>query len=210
MSDKTQTYRDDPRAPCKYGINCYQKNPQHHQNFKHLPKNTKRQKDHHEPNKKRFKPYTSPRKDIEHNNINQGLDHEDSKDDLTIDEHVRTSPSKHTASSSKIDDSKNLCNDSIVIKLPETLSYHDKDDQSLFKELFLLEMPSDFFQLYKYLEELDSLEKVLSTVNLELIGPYDLLLGKLPKLDDKELYLIHWRFFYDPPEFQVSKIIQNQ
>ncbi|CAH2063079.1 unnamed protein product, partial [Iphiclides podalirius] len=28
-------------------------------------------------------------------------------------------------------------------------------------------------------------------------------MGKLPIIHDKNLYLIHWRYFYDPPEFQA-------
>lgn len=30
-------YADDPRIPCKYGVTCYQKNPVHHQKYKHPP-----------------------------------------------------------------------------------------------------------------------------------------------------------------------------
>lgn len=29
---------DDTRLPCKYGQKCYQKNPLHHQKYKHPPK----------------------------------------------------------------------------------------------------------------------------------------------------------------------------
>jgi len=41
------------------------------------------------------------------------------------------------------------------------------------------------------------------------VGPYDVLSGNLKyseSEDDKEKYLIHWRYYYDPPEFQVNKI----
>ncbi|GBP07019.1 Histone PARylation factor 1 [Eumeta japonica] len=64
-------------------------------------------------------------------------------------------------------------------------------------------MPSDFYIFFEKLKEDGSIEEILSSVNLQLIGPYDLLLGKLPMIEEKELYLIHWRFFYDPPEFQA-------
>lgn len=201
MSDE-----NDTRTPCKYGKNCYQRNPQHHQNFKHPPKNSKRKNVNQEPNKKRFKPTTSPRKGVQ--DTNKDLDHEDTKDERGIDKHCNTRSNEDKASTSKTDTSEGSCDNSILIKFPETVSFHNKDDHNLFKELFLVRMPEDFFQFYKCLEEVESFEKVLSSVNLELIGPYDLLLGKLPILDDKELYLVHWRFFYDPPEFQVS-IVNN-
>lgn len=204
MSDEWQIYQDNTKTPCKYGINCYQRNQEHHQNFKHPPRNSKRKKDNFEPKTKKYKPTTSPQKDIQDPNKNLDVDYK--KDNTSIDKRVNTSPCKDIASTSKIDYCKDLHDDSTIIKFPETLSYHDKDDHNRLQELFLVEMPNDFFQLYKCLEELDSFEKVLLSVNLELIGPYELLLGKLPILDDKELYLVHWRFFYDPPEFQVSKI----
>jgi hypothetical protein len=31
-------YDGDPRIPCRYGQKCYQKNPLHHQKYKHPPK----------------------------------------------------------------------------------------------------------------------------------------------------------------------------
>lgn len=205
MSDEWQTYRDDTRTPCKYGRNCYQRNPQHHSNFKHPTKNLKRKNDNYSPNKKRHKPTASPRKDV--NDTNNDLDHRDTQGDTDGVEH-KTRSNEDNASTSKTDLDKGSCDDNIVIKFPEILLYHDKSDHNLFKELFLVEMPEDFFMFYKCLEELESFKKVLSSVNLELIGPYDLLLGKLPILDNKDLYLVHWRFFYDPPEFQVS-IVNN-
>lgn len=31
-------YVRDPRTPCKFGVECYQRNPLHHQKYKHPPK----------------------------------------------------------------------------------------------------------------------------------------------------------------------------
>lgn len=36
--DWKKAYEDDPRFPCRFGLNCYQKNPKHHGRYKHLPK----------------------------------------------------------------------------------------------------------------------------------------------------------------------------
>lgn len=40
---------------------------------------------------------------------------------------------------------------------------------------------------------------------LTLVGAFDILSGKLKNVNCRELskYLCHWRFYYDPPEFQV-------
>lgn len=40
MSQQDEAYNKyvtDSRIPCKYGIKCYQKNPVHHQKYKHPP-----------------------------------------------------------------------------------------------------------------------------------------------------------------------------
>lgn len=46
------------------------------------------------------------------------------------------------------------------------------------------------------------LDALQETVGLRLVGPYDILAGKFDKADpDSVNYLLHWRYFYDPPEF---------
>ena len=42
------------------------------------------------------------------------------------------------------------------------------------------------------------------TLGLQLVGPFDVLAGRSKKRNSagkKPNYLIHWRYFYDPPEF---------
>lgn len=43
-------------------------------------------------------------------------------------------------------------------------------------------------------------------VGFKLVGPYDVLAGHMNALDSKYLEkgVLHWRYYYDPPEFQVS------
>lgn len=45
----------------------------------------------------------------------------------------------------------------------------------------------------------------LKSINLYLVGPFDIISNKLKsyKNNDKEKYLRHWRYYYDPPEFQT-------
>lgn len=45
-------------------------------------------------------------------------------------------------------------------------------------------------------------------VGLKLVGPYDVLTGRMNTLDSKYLEkgVLHWRYYYDPPEFQVSSV----
>jgi len=43
------------------------------------------------------------------------------------------------------------------------------------------------------------------SVGLKLVGPYDVLAGHMNEFDtnDVEKTILHWRYYYDPPEFQV-------
>lgn len=45
----------------------------------------------------------------------------------------------------------------------------------------------------------------LLSVGLKLVGPYDVLAGHMNNFDanDIEKTVLHWRYYYDPPEFQV-------
>lgn len=44
------------------------------------------------------------------------------------------------------------------------------------------------------------------SVGLKLVGPYDVLAGLMNDFDanDVEKTVLHWRYYYDPPEFQVN------
>lgn len=223
MSLEWKAYVSDPRTICKYGSKCYQKNPDHHKTYKHPP---------HSKNKTgrngRFSPYQKNADHRKHRDdqLDQKPESADTKTDnkrfndtSSHDKNeIESKTDQNDPSTRQIDSSEASTStieiapskyENAVIKLPETITYYNKDDTKILKELFLVEMPPDFFHFYKCLSEDDGFEKMLAGVNLELIGPYDLLLGRLPILDDKELYLIHWRFFFDPPEFQVLLFVNS-
>ncbi|CAH2092249.1 unnamed protein product [Euphydryas editha] len=193
MSEEWQEYVKDSRTTCKYGIKCYQKNPEHHKQYKHPPKlkaNKKQRND-------RFKPYNKAK-------VTQHVSQNSKEVEKIKDDEVASLPSASTTVEND-DEDKLEKSDETDIESDCRVSYYNKDeDRSILKELFLVDMPPDFYKFYECLtKESDSMEKLLASVNLQLIGPYELFLNKLPKLKDKDLYLIHWRFFYDPPEFQA-------
>ncbi|XP_067407840.1 histone PARylation factor 1 isoform X2 [Emydura macquarii macquarii] len=72
---------------------------------------------------------------------------------------------------------------------------------------YRLKMPEDFYQFWKFCEVLKPdkpSEALLSSIGLQLVGPYDILTGKHKKAKSADLnFNLHWRFFYDPPEFQT-------
>lgn len=78
------------------------------------------------------------------------------------------------------------------------------------KSKFLVKMPPDFFAFWEFCE-LESKnnakpETLFSKFGLNLVGPFDVLAKKFHDIEPFEPgdYLRHWRFYYDPPEFQVS------
>ncbi|XP_069980675.1 histone PARylation factor 1 [Penaeus vannamei] len=75
------------------------------------------------------------------------------------------------------------------------------------EQKFLLDMPDDFFEFWNLCRELnqEKPEEAFADVGLMLVGPYDVLSGKLDKLQHRKLssYLCHWRYYFDPPEFMT-------
>lgn len=82
---------------------------------------------------------------------------------------------------------------------------------SFIRSKFLVEMPTDFYEFWSFCEantKGDSKpENLFSKFGLSLVGPFDVLAKKFHNIAPFEPgeYLRHWRFYYDPPEFQVSK-----
>lgn len=221
MCDEWKSYVDDPRNICKYGSKCYQKNPQHHTTYKHPPhiKKDNRGK------RFRFSPYSRDEKQTNSDSIatdtrkldklykkpeeesNTSNSVKQAAEDKNVERETNSTINLKQDESSLAENeySNNPQKEKLSVIHQDNLTFYDPGtSNSVLKELFLVEMPSDFFKLYDCLNINNSFENTLSSVNLEPIGPYDLLLGKLPILSDKELYLSHWRFFYDPPELQVA------
>lgn len=51
----------------------------------------------------------------------------------------------------------------------------------------------------------------MKDIKLKLVGPFDILAGKVSEVYEEDLpdFLRHWRFYYDPPEFQVGLILES-
>ncbi|KAJ8951758.1 hypothetical protein NQ318_012609 [Aromia moschata] len=67
-------------------------------------------------------------------------------------------------------------------------------------------MPEDFYKFWDFCKNSkpNNPTQALKDIGLILVGPYDVLAGKFINVNkrDKE-YLIHWRYYHDPPEFQT-------
>ncbi|XP_059031100.1 histone PARylation factor 1 isoform X2 [Mustela lutreola] len=80
---------------------------------------------------------------------------------------------------------------------------------------YKLSLPEDFYHFWKFCEELDPenpADSLSTSLGLRLVGPYDILAGKhkMKKKSSSLNFNLHWRFYYDPPEFQTIVIGDNK
>lgn len=190
------------RPICKYGQECYQKNPMHHEKFQHPPKDTPDcasgpdlrqdgQKENQEPSHKRATPPPDPPMD-------------------------QSSPLKKP----RVDDEAVLTSDSSPVGETDTPEAEkDADDspelpaspvdlKENLKQKFLVDYPPDFYCFWQFCQERnrDHPELALAeTCGLRLTGPFDVMAGGLKGASSRRSadYLAHVRYFYDPPEFQT-------
>ncbi|GFR57922.1 histone PARylation factor 1 [Elysia marginata] len=88
---------------------------------------------------------------------------------------------------------------------------YSDDVKECIKETFLLEMPEDFYQFWDFCKQCNKLNPrygLKKTLNLCLTGPFDILSGRHKKVTKNKFgrypnFLLHQRFYYDPPEFQT-------
>ncbi|XP_069600321.1 histone PARylation factor 1 isoform X3 [Ranitomeya imitator] len=72
--------------------------------------------------------------------------------------------------------------------------------------LYKLTMPDDFYQFWTFCAGIspdEPCDALNSSLGLQLVGPYDILSRKHKEAKSAINYNLHWRYFYDPPEFQT-------
>uniref|UniRef100_A0A2S2QRU7 UPF0609 protein n=1 Tax=Sipha flava TaxID=143950 RepID=A0A2S2QRU7_9HEMI len=75
-------------------------------------------------------------------------------------------------------------------------------------ELFLVgNMPKEFYEFWNFCSKKCPVhpEDALLPIGFKLVGPYDVLAGRMNEYDEKDIEntVLHWRYYYDPPEFQT-------
>ncbi|XP_031697285.1 histone PARylation factor 1 [Anarrhichthys ocellatus] len=74
-------------------------------------------------------------------------------------------------------------------------------------QLYKLQMPEDLYHFWDFCKELrpDSPRGALKdTLGLQLVGPFDILAGAHKNANNPQPnFHLHWRYLYDPPEFQT-------
>lgn len=222
---------NNTKQACKYGKDCYQQNQAHKDRFSH-PKNDKAvdvNRRSNSPPTKRRKSSSEDDSGNENHDQNESLEEIESsssgnsskKEDVTLastTENLALRVEKTLSSSStEYDSVSTRCSEFIKENYDKGPHSHRGEYFELLKspadfilEKFLVKMPTDFFALWEFCE-LESKnnskpENYFTKFGLSLVGPFDVLSKKFHDIQPFEpgSYLRHWRFYYDPPEFQVK------
>lgn len=221
---------DNGKVQCKYGKDCYQKNPAHLSKFSHPSdeRPTTRQRARTPPtptsneNSKKLRSRSpsgsynlrSPRTTTDLNPSRSPgikIDTKSPTSKAMVIAKPKTNSSIMDGPSQEKDlDFINDCFDKET-RFSQRAEYKQmlKEPKEFIKHKFLVEMPRDFYLFWDFCKENSKKEQkpenLFNKFGLKLLGPFDVLAGKF---DDAQMfepgdYIRHCRYYYDPPEFQV-------
>lgn len=202
-----------PKADCKYWDKCYQRNDAHLEKYNHPEKQTEATK---------MAPKRKATDTEEHKDSPNTIDSMETPE-MDLEEPVGNYESE-TAKLQK-EAMNNIAGKNFMeilekrIRLSVQQEYDSLCESNEFiRHKFLVEMPEDFYEFWKFINTLKkdttkaaALQHVETVFQLELVGPFEFLAGKFhkAKIGEPGDYLRHWRFYYDPPEFQTVFVRQG-
>ncbi|XP_077984873.1 histone PARylation factor 1-like [Glandiceps talaboti] len=194
MADSSSS-EDDTKPVCKYGEKCYRKNKQHLSGFRHPKRKSAEDEDSKErPAKKAKKTPLDTKDEPSPTEKKTNVELEDVVVDDKEEEGEKieeVNEEEDTEADTNEDDDD----------LPPTPS----DVREEIKMKFKVEMPEDFYEFWEFCKSLNSktpTDALMETLGLQLVGPFDILAGKFKSHKGKRpCYVLHWRYYYDPPEF---------
>jgi len=199
----------DYRRDCRYGADCYQKNPEHRAKFKHTAADTL-DADSNSADSRKDEEAKENKRPLSIDSDTEGVTVEMKKPKTVHEMSASDDSQEETAQDQgEIEDEKpgksiELKTDAEEVFDDILADFSDKSDAEQIKEAFLISMPRDFFQFYEFCQSLNSTSplEAMKPVNLQLCGPYDLLAGNIPATAprSRQLFLTHGRGYYDPPE----------
>lgn len=224
------------KPECKYGVDCYQRNQAHKDRFSHPMKNESDSSSEKQQRSSIDEPPTKQRKisssesdnnsenenivsnDVHASTSNDSFSHGNSTNGNSVQEN-----DPQSVSSDEKPHSRRFYNSRCSEYIKENFDKGPHAQRAEYQKLlespaefintkFLVKMPADFFEFWTFCENESKNnskpENLFGKFGLSLVGPFDVLAKKFHKIDPFEPgdYLRHWRFYYDPPEFQVSPI----
>ncbi|XP_059482614.1 histone PARylation factor 1 [Neocloeon triangulifer] len=179
----------DDRVLCKYGPLCYQKNEAHHKKYKH---------------EKKASPHRQPVKDVQ---VKEPPLPEAKEDDKSLD----SGDSAKAESSNSVDSppskkQKTDASSRAGDEQPMSQMISKEEAKTIIKKMFLVEMPDDFYAFWDLCVFLNPKKPLdaFKDCKIRLVGPFEVLAGVLKESKHQvPATLHHWRYFFDPPEFQT-------
>ncbi|GAB0088912.1 Histone PARylation factor 1-like [Sergentomyia squamirostris] len=213
------------KEDCKYGADCYQKNPAHKAKYKHPgdeEKLTQSEKRDRSPDDEPVG-VSKKTKDSSTSNPIEEATSENVTEQPTTSKQSVPSEEQPGPSQEKPEDEEEEVPPAFIdpwedrIRFSQAQEYKQllSDPKLFFKYKFCVEMPEDFFSFWEFCKSLTKdggkPECAFENVGLRLVGPFDFMAGKFhdAKLQEPGEYFRHWRFYYDPPEFQTVFVKKN-
>lgn len=192
-----------PKEDCKYWDKCYQRNEAHLEKFNHPSKETETPK---------LAPKRKPTDKKE-----EGDSPKTSSVNTTTDMDAEKDVGNYESETAKLhkEAMNNIAGKNYMeilekrIRLSVQQEYDNLCESNEFiRHKFLVEMPPDFYEFWKFINTLKkdaALQHIETLFQLQLVGPFEFLAGNFhkAKIGEPGDYLRHWRFYYDPPEFQT-------
>ncbi|XP_016954335.1 histone PARylation factor 1-like [Drosophila biarmipes] len=211
-----------PKEDCKYWDKCYQRNPAHLSKYNHPEKRVEEKQDCAEDRKVAPKRCASSQSEKRENDTPTQSEDKDepiagnSRAIVENEEEAKGSFETETAELHK-EAMNNISGKNYMeilekrIRLSVQKEYDNLCESNEFiRHKFLVEMPPDFYEFWKFVGSLKidpapRLEHLDKVFQLQLVGPFEFLAGRFhgAKIGEPGDYLRHWRFYYDPPEFQT-------
>ncbi|KAH8312375.1 hypothetical protein KR044_010456 [Drosophila immigrans] len=209
-----------PKEDCKYWEKCYQRNEAHLAKYNH-------------PSKETETPKLAPkRKTTTDNNAAEESPTKRDSNNMEADADVVASAATDVGGNYETETAQlhkeamnNIAGKNYMeilekrIRLSVQQEYDNLCESNEFiRHKFLVEMPDDFYAFWQFINTLKkdttkeaALQHIESVFQLQLVAPFEFLAGKFhkAKIGEPGDYLRHWRFYYDPPEFQTVFVRKN-
>ncbi|XP_055902949.1 histone PARylation factor 1-like [Eupeodes corollae] len=197
-----------PKEDCKYWDKCYQRNEHHLKSYNHpKPEETEEKEEHKNNTPGNNKSPTKANSNGD--DVPEETMAESGTAKVQLEKKDKTPKKRRSSEASAANDGK----EEVSVPKKNTAkrlwdhseSNATETDSSFIHEKFLVKMPKDFNLFWKFVTSYPKGQMSFKSFNADLVGPYDFLAGKFANVENKSPgeYLRHWRFFYDPPEFQT-------
>ncbi|CAF1548710.1 unnamed protein product [Rotaria magnacalcarata] len=188
LTQTTLTPNLSTRPLCKYGAKCYRKHPDHLKAFRH-PSTEKKEEE-------------------------QDTDDDDDDDDDSTSKPTDSSPVPSpveitTAATTTIKSPSSSSMKQTATSINATVSLMELMELSgekLLSSVYEMEFPTDLYEFWKFCSNLkknNPRDVLKDLLNLELVGPFEILDDALKTCKTLPNMHLHYRYYYDTPEFMT-------